>query len=143
MLSCAPPSEWGLSIYRGCGEGGHYDKKHTLESLKTGVECDWSNVGFHVLDQEECGVGYKWQWTDEQFAFDDKFMKACRKQDFYIAVPYIDEFDGELVKVAFRTRYGLNDKKTQIPPFEWRKISLKKLGEVLAAWEMKHKDAHE
>lgn len=143
MLQSAPESQWLISIYRGCGPGGHYDRRHTLESLKTGELCDWHNVGFHVLDLKACSVGERWTWTDEQFEFADKFAKVHRQADFYLNLPFIDRFDGELVHIIFRTRFGFDGIRTPVPPFAWKKISQKRLLQVLQEGESLHRGSRD
>jgi len=139
MLQSAPLSDWQLSIYRGCGEGGRYDRKHLLESLKTGQLCDWSNVGFHVLKPDIVCVDDRWRWSDEQFAFSDKFEKVYRNADFHMAIPFIVGFDGDVVNITFRTRFSFDENLTQVPPFEWRKITQKALMAKLIEYESIHK----
>lgn len=139
ILQSAAASEWHISIYHGHGEGGHYDRNHLLESLRTGRLCNWTNVGFLVLDKKECAVNELWLWTDEQFDFSDKMGKVSRKADFYLAIPFIDKFDGDVVNIKFRTRFGLDDKITNVPPFEWRKITQKSLLAKLMEYEAIHK----
>ncbi len=134
MLSCAPPSEWDLSIYREC-EANDY---HLVESLQTGVVGRWSNVGFHVLDLEKIGFPQSIEWSDEQFAFSDKFRKVCKRADFYMAIPFIDRFDGDTAHIIFRTRYSLDDKLTPVDIVGWQKITQKALLAQLVAAEAKH-----
>jgi hypothetical protein len=139
LLQSAPISEWDVSIYRGCGEGGHYTREHLLESLSTGRLGKWHNVGFHVLDPNACNIDERWLWEDAQFDFSDKLAKVHRKSEFYIALPFIDKFDGEMVSIKFRTRFSFDDKITQVPPFEWRKITQKVLMAKLQEYEAIHK----
>lgn len=135
LLQSAPPSEWHLSFYiEDCGDG-----YHLLESVQTGALMRWGNVGFMVLNEEKIGAGDPARWTDEQFAFKDKFRKVWRKADFYLALPFIEAFDGDLVDIRFRTRHGFDDKITPIPPFEWKKITQKALMAILLAGEKAHK----
>lgn len=139
ILQSAPPSEWHISIYRGRSDGGTYDCNHLLESLKTGKLCNWTNVGFFVLNKKECNINELWEWTDEQFDFSDKMNKVRRRADFYLALPFIDNFDGEMVSIKFRTRFSFNDKITEVPEFEWRKITQKSLMAKLLEYEAIHK----
>mgnify|MGYP000529398400 CR=1 FL=1 len=137
MLSCAPPSEWDLSIYRE-SEANDY---HLVESLQTGVIGRWSNVGFHVLDREKIGFPRSIEWTDEQFAFQDKFHKAKKRADFYMALPFIDRFDGDTAHIIFRTRFSFDDVLTPVDIAGWQKITQKALLAQLLAAEAKHKAA--
>lgn len=140
LLQSAPISEWDVSIYRGCGEeGGTYSREHLLESLSTGRLGKWHNVGFHVLSEEKCNIDQRWRWEDAQFEFSDKLAKVHRKADFHMALPFIDKFDGDMVSLKFRTRFSFDDKITQVPPFEWRKITQKALMAKLQEYEAIHK----
>lgn len=134
LLQCAPPSEWHLSFYvEDFGDG-----YHLLESVQTGALMRWGNVGFMVLDEEKIGAGEAGRWTDEQFDFNDKFKKVWRKADFYLALPFINAFEGEFVDIRFRTRHGFDDKITPIEPFPWKKITQKSLMAILLAGEKSH-----
>lgn len=136
MLSSAPQSEWHLSYYiKDCGDG-----YHLLESVKSGELMRWGNVGFHVLDEDRIGVGDMARWTDAQFNFHDKYVKACRKADFHMALPFIAGFDGDRVNITFRTRWGLDNIKTPIEPFHWSKITQKRLLSILIDGESTHKN---
>lgn len=139
MLQAAPLSEWHLSIYREAGPGESFSQKHLLESLKTGKLGWWENVGFHVIDREVCAIGREADWDDAQFEFNDKFRKVYRKADFYIARPFIDRFDGDYVMFKFRTRYGFDNKITELQPFPWRKATQKALLALLLDGERLHK----
>lgn len=140
MLQAAPQSNWHLSFYRQTGDGEGYGKQHLLESVKTGELCNWSNVSFHVIDREKCGIGHMANWDDAQFEFNDTFWKVYRKAGFYIAIPFIDSFDGDLVVIKFRTRHGFDDKVTELQPFHWRKATQKALLAFLSEGERKHKE---
>lgn len=135
MLSCAPPSEWDLSIYRE-NQGNGY---HLLESMRTGALGRWANVGFHTLDRDKIGLPKSIDWTDEQFAFSDKFHKACKRGGFYAAIPFIDRFDGNTAHVIFRTRFGWDENLTPVDIVGWSKITLKSLLAQLRAGESAHK----
>lgn len=134
MLSCAPPSAWHLSFYR---ERLPNDC-HLLESVKTGEVCSWTNVGFHVIDEDKAGLSDRIRWTDAQLEFAEKFTKANRRADFHMNLPYIDRFDGELVHVCFRTRYGIDEIRTSVMPIRWQKVTIKALASDLLAGEISH-----
>lgn len=136
MLSSAPPSEWDLSIYR-ADEGNGY---HLVESMRTGVVGRWGNVGFHILDREEIGFPQSVDWTDDQFAFSDKFHKVYRRAGFHMAVPFIDRFDGDTAHIIFRTRHNIDQYRTQVEILGWQKITLKALLAQLLEAEAIHKE---
>lgn len=134
MLTSAPPSDWHLSFYRQDQQNGY----HLLESLRTGELCPWGNVGFLVIDREKVGLLERAEWSDAQFEFQDKFHKVYSRADFYINIPFIDRFEGDLVHVAFRTRFGLDEIRTAVEPIRWPKVNHKALRAALAAGEAAH-----
>lgn len=140
MMTAAPMSEWHLSIFRERGEGNEFTRENILESLKTGRLGRWHNVGFHVMNMEKLGLGDQWKWTDEQFDFQDKFRKVCKRGDYHMALPFIDEFVGNMVYIKFRTRFSFNDKITSVPAFDYTKITQKSLLAMLDKYEAEHKD---
>jgi len=141
MLQSAPDSDWTLSFYRKEGTEGHrFTKKHLLESLKTGQLCWWENVGFHVIDRDKTHIQQEAEWTDEQFVFSEKFDRACRKGDFYMARPFIARFDGDEVLIKFRTRWGLDEHITEVPPLQWKRLLQRDLLAALKVSEKKHED---
>lgn len=133
-------SEWHLSFYREGGPGEGFDKQHLLESLKTGALSWWHNVGFHVIDLERCGIGPRLGWTNAQFEFGDKFSKVYKRGGFYLEIPFIDRFDGDMVFVKFRTRHCMDDRITDLPPIPWRKITQKSLLSELTHGELIHSE---
>lgn len=136
MLQSAPQSEWHLSYFvEDCPDG-----YHLLESVKTGELMRWGNVGLLVLNEEVIGAGEPARWNDAQFDFRDKFVKVSRKADFYISIPFIAGFEGDKVKITFRTRFSFDDVLTLIEPFHWPKITQKKLLSILLAGEAAHKN---
>jgi hypothetical protein len=139
ILTSAPPSEWDLSIYRGFEEPEGFAGSHLVESMRTGVVGRWSNIGFHVINREVVFFPQSVSWTDEQFAFEDKFRKVYKKADFYMAVPYIDKFDGDAVHIIFRTRLGFDKILTPVTVNGWPKITQKALLAQLLEAEAIHK----
>jgi hypothetical protein len=134
ILTSAPPTEWALSFYRELLPDG----RHLLESVRTGALCRWDDVGFMVIDKDKVGITHDAYWSDDQFAFHDKFRKAWKKGGFYIAVPYIEKFDGDAVHMGFRTRWGLNDIITPFVVEAWKKVTQKALLARMKEAETEH-----
>lgn len=139
MLSAAPQSEWHLSFYVERTVRG----EHLLESVKTGKLCRWSNVGLMVIDCEKANLSYKIRWTDAQFEFERKFNRVRRTQDFYINIPYIDSFDGDSVRLGFRTRHDWDKTRTTVAAFPYLKVTQRRLAEILMVAEKEHEQARE
>lgn len=138
MLQSARPSDWHLSLYRESGPGEGFSKQHLLESLKTGELSWWHNIAFHVIDLERCSISPRLEWSDDQFEFSDKFAKVYKKGGFYLEIPFIDRFDGDMVILKFRTRHNIDDRITELPPIPWRKITQKRLLSELTHGELVH-----
>jgi hypothetical protein len=119
MLHAAPQSVWHLSIFR---EKLGPDE-FLLESLKTGKECRWSNVGIMVLSRKWVAEWPRILWTDEQFRFARIFDAECRRADYYMHLPYLEDFTPESAVIATRTRFSSDELRTQSDPFDWREMS--------------------
>lgn len=135
ILTSAQPSEWALSFYCSTEDDGY----HMLESARTGARCRWGNVGFMVINSEKCGLPPSAYWTDEQFAFEDKFRKAWKRGDFHMCVPYIDRFERDTAHLAFRTRYSRDDIKTPVVVSKWQKVTQRDLLRLMKDGEAAHK----
>ena len=134
MLQSAPMSDWDLSIFRDdCGRGDYL-----LESLKTGAVCRWSNVGIKVLSRKWVESHAQIRWTDEQFRFQRLFDAERVRADYYIHLPYLFPFDAESAVIGSRTRFGLDELRTQSEPFDWRKMSRGDLRTLMARQIREH-----
>jgi hypothetical protein len=138
MLQSAPQSDWHLSWYVK-GEGD----RHLLESLKTGELCNWTNVGFVIMNRKWVSEHECIKWTDRQFAFEKTFRAEFKKADFYIHLPYIERFDGHNVFITFRVRYGFNDTLTKAEAFNIEGASRGDLRNHLWKWLSIHKKIDE
>lgn len=114
MLQSAPMTEWHLSWY--VEKHPHRDE-HLLESLKTGKQCNWSNVGLIIMSRKWVRDYAKVRWTDEQFGFERLFTAERQKAEFYLHLPYIDRFEGDQVHIGFRVRHGFSSTRTVAEPF--------------------------
>ncbi len=126
-LMAAPYSEWYLSWLIEV-KPGYYDKTYVMQSTETGKICEWSNIGVRYLRRDE--IQNNWRWTDRQFAFNDRWMKVCRKHGAYITLPVQANFgDGHSVTIGTRTRHALNDKRPTKTYDDWRKVTMAQMGE--------------
>ncbi len=56
--------------------GGEDVQGTLLRSIDDGSLCDWTNVGFMVLDRAWVAANPHWRWSDEEFAFNDRWAQA-------------------------------------------------------------------
>ncbi len=129
--TCSPISEWYLSwlVEITPAENG-VDTIYTLESIETGNLCNWSNIGIKFLDRDIINAHPEWKWTDRQFAFKDRWLGVCRKNDNYITLP-IQPLFGEGFQVTLGTRagFGFDDYAPRKTFDDWRKLTKKMMGE--------------
>lgn len=103
-LQCAPASEWQLSWVMDINSA---TDNYLLKSASTGKLCNWSNVGFSILKDEEALPEFS--WTDRQFAFGDKFKRAIKRNyDHWHTFGGI-EFDNFKVTCHIRKRHDFSE----------------------------------
>ena len=73
LTSAAIGTAFYLAWVEAVAEDG---RTHTLRSVDDGAVCDWSNVGFMVFDRAVLAEKPHWRWSDEQYAFNDRWMEA-------------------------------------------------------------------
>jgi hypothetical protein len=134
LLTHARQNDWHLSF---CISGQRYGV-HLLESVKTGKVAHWSNVSFCVV-QMKPGEWPKMRWTDDMFAFEDKFRKVCKRLGVYIDIPFIDGFAGDTVLIKIRTRFALDEHVTVLEPQCYRRMTQKAIAAHLIAGIEAHK----
>lgn len=121
-LQAAPASKWYLSWVVSTKTGSsQFMNKYLLESIEDGSLCEWGNVGLLVLPAEHTSA--QWRWTDKQYAFNDRWRRAChRHRDAYMYLPVDTTFDGDVVTLRVRARHGLDSRiiSRQFP--NWRKV---------------------
>lgn len=125
-LSSAPTSKWHLSWLRDLEDLGPHGFRYLLESIHDGELCWWSNVSVAYLEREELAAYPSWQWTDRQFAFNDRWFLACkRERDAYITLPIQAAFgDGFTVTLGTRTRFSDDDHRPIKTFPDWRKVTI-------------------
>lgn len=97
---------------------------YTVESLETGELIDWSNVSILECSRETTDKHPEWRWTDEQWAFKDRWDKLCySERDAYIVLPIMPEFDGDAVTLGTRIRHGWWDRPPSKRFEQWSEVS--------------------
>jgi len=138
-LESAPQSAWRLSWLREIKfeRGG---ESYLCESVKDGTLCWWSNVGVSYFHRPTLMRMPEWRWSDEQYAFNEKWMKACKRHDPWLYRPLMADFaeDGTAT-VGTRMRHDIDGLRpvAQVP--NWKKITQKALGEIYLSLVAQHK----
>lgn len=126
-LTSASPSEWYLSWYLELiPQSDYYSNIHVLESIETGKVCNWRNVGFDILCRDVVKQYPEWRWTDKQYAFKDRWFRACyKKRAAFMTLPKSPIFhDGGGVTIGTRKRHGLGGEFNLKFP-NWKKVLVK------------------
>jgi hypothetical protein len=123
-LNSAPFSKWYLSWLREIQPRDNgFATIYVLESIEDGELCNWSNVSLNIFDKDE--IRRSWKWTDQQFAFNDRWNCVCFKEkDAYIVLPCQPEFhaDGS-VTLSTRTRFGFDEINPEKTFPSWKKVT--------------------
>lgn len=129
-LSAAPPSRWQLSWLVEIQNPSH--GCYLLKSTEDGSLCNWSNVGLNVYDRERVNNNPHWKWNDRQFAFNDKWLRTCKRKGSYLTRPkYVDFKDDYKAELSLYHRLDF-DNKNKIPVChieDWRKFTSKQMAE--------------
>ena len=137
-LCSAPASKWYLSWVREIKPAKH-DTGYLLESIDDGELCWWSNVGLNVYDRERVKERPSWRWDDAQFAFSTRWRKVCKKYGAYIVLPCSPEFgDGNSVTLDVRIRHNFNDYSNPRTFPNWKKLTMKAMGEYYRECEKEY-----
>ena len=128
-----PISEWSISWLNEITKQ-KYGSIYRLESIETGQECDWSNIGIMFLDRDVVAQHPEWRWTDRQFRFNDRWRSVCfNEHDAYITLPLEASFGpGFEVTLGTRTRYGFDDYRPSETFPDWRKVTKKMMSDLYA-----------
>ena len=128
-LQSAPPSEWFLSWLLEISENNGYEK-YLLESVQTGEQCWWSNVGLTVYNRKKVAERPRWKWNDAQFSFNDRWNKVCLKNYSYMVLPRLPMFHGDYsVTPNVRTRFNMSSYENPKTFRDWRKVTMKQMDE--------------
>ena len=103
----------------------HDGREYLCESVETGEQCWWSNVGIGYFDRETVENSPEWRWTDRQHKFDKRWERVCYKDnDAYSVLPLRAQFgDGYEVTLQVMTRHGLDEYRLSETFCDWRKVT--------------------
>lgn len=128
-LRSAALNKWHLSwlVERTWPEGNSCET-YLLESIEDGELCNWSNVSLLAFNRQTRMDHLEWRWTDEQYAFNDRWRRACyKKRDAYIYLPTQAEFDGTSVTIGVRVRFGMTDARPIQTFPNWKRVTVKQM----------------
>lgn len=124
-LSSMPVSKFYLGWLLEMREESPGWPEFLIESIEDGSQCWWGNVGVKYMNRETVAAHPEWRWDDQQYAFNDRWMRACyRKRDAYIYLPIMTEFTGLNVKLGVRVRHSLSPERKYKTFDDWRKVKV-------------------
>lgn len=138
-LESAPQSAWRLSWLREIKfeRGG---ESYLCESIKDGTLCWWSNVGISYFHRPTLIRMPKWRWSDEQYAFNEKWMKACKRHDPWMYRPLMADFSEDgTATVGTRMRHDIDGLRPVAAVPNWKKTTQKALAEIYISLVAQHK----
>jgi hypothetical protein len=126
-LASAPTSKWHLSWLLEVDRSNPGWPRYLLESIHDGELMWWHNVGVHYLERDEVAAHPSWRWTDDHFAFFDRWWRACYKtRDAYIVLPVYPEFHPMgSVTLGTRVRFSLGDAPPAKTFPNWREVKVR------------------
>ena len=139
-LESARQSPWRLSWLREARAERGGDTSYLCESVQDGTLCWWSNVGVSYFHRSTLEKHPEWRWTDEQYAFNEKWMKACKRHDPYLYRPLWADFaeDGTPT-IGTRSRFDFDGFRATGTVPNWKKITQKALADMYLAFVAEHK----
>jgi len=139
-LECAPQSKWRLSWLLEMRKLPNGDNDYLCKSIVDGGECWWSNVGVSFLHRPTLESHPSWRWTDDQFDFNDRWLKACKRHDPYLYRPVPPDFNEDgTATVGTRSRYDFDGMRPTAMVGSWRKVTIKTLEAVYLSLVEQHK----
>lgn len=136
LMQSAPASKWRLSwlVERVGGD------LYLCASVIDRELCNWSNVRVAYLHRPTLKQHPEWRWDDDQFAFDDRWMKACKRHDPYIYRPLSADFgDDGVATIGVRCRFSRDAAYTTVQVPNWRKITQRDMAGIYLALVAEHK----
>lgn len=125
-IHSAPISKWYLSWVVAVEERSREGWRHfVLESIEDGEKCRWHNISLVELNRETVDKYPHWRWTDRQFQFNDRWMRACYKtRDAFVHRPLQASFgDGSAVTLRIYNRVTQATIGERQWP-DWRKVRI-------------------
>ncbi len=134
-LSSAPFSKFYLSWLVEIKDGNNrFDQRFLLKSIEDGSLCWWSNVSISAYSEETLKNFPQWRWNDEQWAFKDRWFRACKGA--FGTLPKFPEFlDNGGVILSTRKRWDGGVSKTQKTFPSWKKLKSKEMSEYFKSCE--------
>lgn len=132
-LQAAPVSDWSFSwvIDVDKSDEERIGPRYLLESIFTGEQVWWSNVGVSYYDREK--IDESWRWTDRQWVFCDRWLRTCAKNYnsspsiLVAAYPKFND-DGSAI---MRARKKWTSDIFEIPIENWKKLTLANMSGVI------------
>lgn len=118
-LSCAPPSKYYLSWLRDFDLKNDWPR-YLLESIEDGELSWWSNVNISIYSRE-IACNPSWQWDDEQFAFNNRWLQVCRDNNAYDILGCEPVFNNKTVLLTTRIRWTQNKSARLFP--NWKTVT--------------------
>jgi hypothetical protein len=141
--SCSA-TEWYVSWVR---EIKIYEKnydfnEYLLESIENQKLCWWTNVGMNVFSREIVERNPHWKWDDKQFEFSGRWNKVFKRNDAFWVLPTLPEFNDQgSVTLNVRIRYGLECFENPKTFPNWRKLTMREMGDYYRECVRKYEEA--
>jgi hypothetical protein len=146
-LTSALPSKWYVSWVREIKhnldrQGNVFSTEYLLESIEDEALYWWSNVGLNIYNREKVKDRITWRWNDNMHAFNDRWRKACKRNDAFIVLPVLPVFgaDNE-VTLNVRIRFGWSDFSRPQTFANWKKLTIKTMSEFHANCKAEYEDS--
>lgn len=127
-LLSAPTSKYYLAWLIEIKDEGGLGPNYLLKSIEDGSLCWWTNVAISWLPLKTSNNYGMWKWTDKQFEFYDRWLRACRKGDDFLTKPLLPTFneDGSVTLGTREYMNGLDGKGGYMPKKSfpnWKKVT--------------------
>lgn len=90
VLMAAPDTKWYMSWLEEVKLADHGWHNYLLRSIDDGSLCWWNNIALKWYPNAETFP--TWRWTDRQFEFKDKWIRATKKENDYFTIPNLPVF---------------------------------------------------
>ncbi|WP_156892476.1 hypothetical protein [Salaquimonas pukyongi] len=124
LVSGIPQHGWSLCwLHRISSD--QPENRYLCESVETGEMSWWSNVGIEYLDRDVVESHPQWRWTDQQFAFNDRWQRACGEPaDWRGLKPLMPVFEaGFSVALALQAATGWREERQERRFEDYRKVT--------------------
>ena len=124
VLSATRKKEWSLCwLHRIASD--EPENRYLCESVETGEMSWWSNVGIEYLDRDVVERHPQWRWTDQQYAFNDRWQGVCGDPAEWGGLkPLAPAFAADhSVTLALKAADGWREEKQERRFDDYRKVS--------------------